>query len=221
MFGALSLFLVLVAFAALKADDLWWNLDAGITGLPTPGDYHSWARPGSPLECLLTAKKARLSVDFGERGLCFSGDSTLNIAVSDTTTITGDGLEELDPYARPTFLRRAGLPRAVGLSHILDFIGASQRPEANFRWQEPWHEMRMLSCNWYRSRVTTLEFECEGVPQKPIYFETDCPRFWNGILRQPVYFRAHGISDVARSIVARSLRKTNSLLPRPTTVHAR
>jgi hypothetical protein len=214
-FGAFSLFLMLVAFAVLEDDDLWWNVDSPIQGLPAPGDYFAWVRPGSPMNCLLTSRQARLSVDFGERAW-FSTDSTVNITVGETTTITGDGLEDLLlPYGQPSFLRRAGLPRALGLLHFLDFIGASQRPEADLQcpnlstWNMPtWH-------------VATLSFECEGIPQQPIFFEADCPKLWNGILRQPVYFRAYGITDVARSVVVNNLRMKNGSLPPPATVGTR
>jgi hypothetical protein len=132
----------------------------------------------------------------------------LDIAVGETTTITGDGLENLEPYTRAKLLRVEGLPRKVGLLHYLDFIGAIQRPES---------EVQCRGHVWY---VATLTFWCEGVPQRSFYFEAECPKLWNRFLHQSVYLRAHGIIDVARGVVADNLSRKNGSIPSSTTVRS-
>jgi len=149
---------------------------------------------------LLSSQESRLSVDFGYRYFGFPAlDSSVNIVVGRTTTITGDGLEALEYYAGPEFLRAAGLPREVGLLHYLDFIGASQRPQSEIPcgknwWQSPWH-------------VATLTFWCDGVPRGSLYFDSSCSMLENKVPRHPVYQRARGIIDVARVVAATRLRK--------------
>lgn len=206
-FGALSLFLVVAAFSAMKADDLWWNLESPPKLLPAAGEYHSWAQPGSPMDCLLTSAKGHLSIDFGEQGLAYDSETTIDIHIGPTVTIGGVLLEDFNHNGRSSFFRRSGLPRSVGLSYLLDVVGAIQRPESDVQCQ-------CWRC--YTDHVATVEFDCDGVPQKRSYYETSCPRYWSGILRQPVYFRANGIADVGQSIIADLLMKKPTSTSAPT-----
>jgi hypothetical protein len=200
--GALSLLLVVARVGALRMGDLGWQYAVWSRRLPNPGDFSRWARPGSPMDCLLSSQESRLSVDLGYRSWPFVGDSAVDIVVGRTTTITGDGLEALEPYTRVEFLRAAGLSREVGLLHYLDFIGASQRPESEIpcaenAWRKPWH-------------VATLSFWCDGVPRGSLYFDSSCSTLENKVPRHPVYLRARGIIDVARVVAATRLRKKDA-----------
>jgi hypothetical protein len=212
--GAASLSLVLAAFGVLISDDFEWNVDAYKSRLPSPGAFSSWVRPGSPMDCLLTSQESRLSVDFGHRYMPTSKvrDSSLDIVVGRTTTVSGDGLEALETYPSSAgFFRTAGLPREVGLRHYLDFIGASQRPEENVPcrrdawWEHGWS-------------VATLAFWCDGIPRGSLFFETSCPMPVRHFLHQPVYYlRAVGIIEVACGVVANRPAKNTGSSTSPTT----
>jgi hypothetical protein len=211
--GALSLFLMVAAFAVLTSADSEWNIHVFNWRLPNPGDFSSWVRPGSPMDCLLTSQESRLSIDLGYRYVFWSRDSTVDIVVGRTTMVAGDGLEALEPYMPVRFFRTAGLPRALGLLYYLDFIGASQRPESellcrgNGDWRSVWH-------------IVTLSFWCDGVPRGSLYFETSCNMLLSRVPHQPAYLRALGIIDVARAVAANRRRSKNSPLSSPATVRS-
>lgn len=213
--GTLSLFLVVAALAVLISHDFDWNIDVFKPRLPSPGDFSSWVRPGSPMDCLLTSQESRLSVDFGYRYLpaSVSRDSAVDIVVGRTTTVAGDGLEALEEYAPVDFFRTAGLPREVGLLYYSDFIGASQRPESKV----PCRVNAWWPHGWY---VATLTFWCDGVPRGSLDFDSGCPKLANRVPHQAVYLRALGIIDVARMVAASRPRGKNRPLSSPGTVRA-
>jgi hypothetical protein len=189
--GAFSLLLILTALGDVLTTVFHYEwLDAvPEPGLPAPGDYNAWVRQGSPMDCLLTSQAARLSVNFGYQACFSSAETGLDIVVDRNTSITGDGREGRDLRVPARRFHAEGLPAEVGRRHFMDFIGASQRPEAD------------PQCGSTTSHFVKLSFSCDGVSEKAIHFETTCLRWDRRILPQVEYHRAHGIIDVALSIM--------------------
>jgi hypothetical protein len=188
---ASALLLILAAYGDIMRSRLWEEYLDTIPepGPPAPGDYYAWSKPGSPMDCLVNSRQARLSVYF-EHLACFStGHGFLEITVARTTTITGDGRWAREARVPERSFHVEGLPAEQGMLHFLDFIGASQRPET---------ESDCASTTYQSVRLT---FACDGEEKPPISFDTRCPGLWDYRLKKSLYVRALGLIDVAGSIM--------------------
>jgi hypothetical protein len=180
--------------------------------LPDPESFASWRRDGSPMDCLLTSKRATLSVWFGHHSYCMShsteGSLTLRVT-ENQTAVSGDfGGESRAPDE--TFAAQ-DLPGELGRAYLRDFIGATQRPESPASCRDFWGGRDFM--------FARLTFTCDGTGPEPIYFQAICPR-WEGrrvdwifnATEKYRYYRADGVIDVAMGI---GRRHRNSLRDLP------
>jgi hypothetical protein len=186
-FGTLSLLLILAAFADIATADyrMNWLRDHWEPDPPTPADFYTWVRDGSPLDCLLTSDQARLRIDSGFFGGYSSRscwDAVLEISVAGTTTVRGHvGPMDADEEQAYRRFRADDLPSEAGRRHFLDIILASRRPDT------------AVHLGVHGLHSVSLRFWCDGHAGGPIKFSTS----WGA----PDNERTHGVLAIAASIM--------------------